>query len=85
MIKDAEVAIVNASSRTLELLRRHPNITPEEIIKKVMKHVNAEQESKISAISAVTNTIKLKKIEKDLADKKIIQLIVNDYRKEDKD
>ena len=81
MIKEAEIAIVSAVSKALELLNKNPNISSEEIIQEVMSDVKAESTAKIAAIASVNNAIKLKRYDKTMTDRQITQQAVSDYKK----
>ena len=81
MIKDAEIAIVGAVSKALQIMNKDPYISPEEIIQNVMSSIEAKSEAKISAVASVNNAIKLKRYDKNLTDRQIIQQAVSDYKK----
>lgn len=81
MIKDAEIAIVNAVTEALQFMDKNPNVDSEEIIKRVMSATEAKSEAKISAIASVNNAIKLKRADNTLTNKQIAQQSVSDYQK----
>jgi hypothetical protein len=81
MIKEAEIAIVGAVTRALQLLEKDSEMSSEEIIKSVMSSVEAQPDAKIYAIASVNNAIKLKKHDPNMSDKQIIQQSVSDYKK----
>jgi hypothetical protein len=81
MIKDAEIAIVGAVTRALQLLEKNSDISSEEIIKNVMSSVEAQPEAKIYAIASVNNAIKLRRQDSNLSDKEIVQQSVSSYKK----
>ena len=75
MIKDAQVAIVNAASLALKIYKKVPDMPIEEIIKKIIPFLEAEkveETAEIAAISAVNGVVKLKKRpeNKDITDRK---------------
>jgi len=81
MIKDAEIAIVSAVSKALQLINQNPTISPEEVIQEVMSSVDARSAAKIPAIASVNNAIKLKRYDKTMTDRQITQQAVSDYKK----
>ena len=81
MIKEAEIAIVGAVTRALQLLEKNPEMFSEEIIQEVMSSVQAQPDAKIYAIASVNNAIKLKRHDLSLGNKQIVQQSVSDYRK----
>jgi hypothetical protein len=81
MINDGEIAIVSAVSKALQLLDNDPSMPTEEIIKMVMKSVEAGAEAKIHAVAAVNEAIKIKRQFSNFATKQIIQQAVDNYRK----
>jgi hypothetical protein len=80
MIKDAEIAIVGAVSKALQLMNKDPTISPEEIIQEIMSSVNADSIVMIPAIASVNNAIKLKRHYKNMTDRQITQQALSDYR-----
>lgn len=80
MINDAEIAIVSAASKALELLKKDPYMPIEEIIKIVMLHVNASSNAKIQAIAAVNGVVKIRREDRTMTDRQIVQQAVSDYR-----
>lgn len=81
MIKDAEIAIVGAVSKALQLMNKNPNISSEEVIQEVMSSLDAKSSAKIYAIASVNNAIKLKRHDTSMTDRQITQQAVSDYKK----
>lgn len=81
MIKDAEIAIVGAVSKALQLINKNPNISSEEVIQEVMSSIDAKANAKIYAIASVNNAIKLKRHDSSMTDRQITQQAVSDYKK----
>ena len=81
MIKDAEIAIVSAVSKALQLINKNRDITSEEIIQEVMSSIGASSTAMIPAIASVNNAIKLKRHDKNMTDRQITQQAVTDYKK----
>ena len=81
MIKDAEIAIVGAVSKALQLMNKNPNISSEEIIQEVMSSIQAKSTAKIYAVASVNNAIKLRRHDKGMTDRQITQQAVSDYKK----
>jgi len=77
MIKDREIAMVNAASAALEFRAKYPRIWDEDIIKKVFSTINAKSELKIYGVAAANEVLKLRKSYQDLTDKQILQMFVD--------
>ena len=77
MIKEPEIAMINACVEALNYISRKPGADSDEIMKHVMKVVDARGEVKIAAIAAADRAIKLRIKEPGLKDKEIIQQIAN--------
>lgn len=83
MIKEIEIAVVNSASKALKIYKKAPNLSIEEIIKKVILFLQADdmnQKAKIAAIAAVNGAIKLKKQHKELLDREIIERFLREYK-----
>ena len=64
MIKDAEIAMVNAATFALDYQDKHYNADAAEIIKKFMSdsnHLKIKNDIQIYAISAINEIIKIKR------------------------
>ena len=81
MIKETEIAIVNAVSKAVQLMNNEEDILPEKIIQGVMTSLKAQPQVKIQAIAAVNNAIKLKRQNPNLSDKQIVQASVSAHTK----
>jgi len=77
MIKEPEVAMINASSEALSYLSRRPSADIEEVMKHIMKVVDAKGDVKLAAIAAADRAIKIRIKEPGMRDKEIIQEITN--------
>lgn len=80
VIKDAEIAMVAAAHKALELYKKDPNIETEEVIKIVMKSIDANTNSKIPAVAAVNGVLRLKRQSPSISDKQIIERFVSENR-----
>jgi hypothetical protein len=78
MIKDREIAMVNAATLALEYKSKHPRAWDDDAIAHAFKNLDAESELKIYGLAAATEILKLRKGYKDLADKQILQMFVDD-------
>jgi hypothetical protein len=79
MIKDAEVAMVNAATYALEAGERNPGAGVDEIIKHFLadSSYGMKSELKIYAVAAINEIIKLKRGNKGKSNKQLIQMFVN--------
>ena len=77
MIKDREIAMVNAASKALEIMNQSPMADSEDIIKYVMASLSAPPEIKIQGVAAANEIIKLRRARQDLSDKQVLQLFVD--------
>jgi len=80
MIKEKEVAMVNAASKALEFFNKNPFVEVSEIIQYVMQSLNTDIESKIQAVSAVNAVVKLKRENLGLSDRQIIQMFLSENK-----
>lgn len=83
MIDNPELAVVNAASRALKIHKKAPNLPVEDIIKKIMPFLAADEmteKAKIAAIAAVNGVIKLRRQDKTLAERQIIEKFVKENR-----
>jgi len=78
MIEELEVAIVYGGTKALRLLEDNPLLNVEDAIKDVMTSLDAPEEIKISAISAVNDILKMKRQFPNLGDKELIQKYINE-------
>jgi hypothetical protein len=79
-IKDKEVAIVNAISKTLELLKKDPSLMVEAIIQKVMLDIRGDTDSKVAAIAAINSAVKIKSKEAELSNREIIERVSKELK-----
>jgi hypothetical protein len=84
--RDAEILMIAAASRALEIKAEHPSYEFEEILKKVMVSLDygelrGDRESKIKAIAAIDRVLKLKRQYPKLTNKQLIQKLVDDSKK----
>ena len=77
VIKEPEVAMINASAEALNYISRKPGADMEEVMKYVIKMIDAKGKVKIAAIAAADRAIKLRIKEPGLSDKQVIQEITN--------
>jgi len=77
MIKDAEVAMVNAASKTLEIMDINPNAETEVIIRHVLENLDAPSHMKVMGVAAANEVIKLRRAYQDRSDKQILQMFVD--------
>ena len=77
MIKDREIAMVNAASKALEIMDNSPDADTEDIIKYVMASLDAPSELKIQGIAAANEIIKMRRAYRELTDKQVLQLFVD--------
>jgi hypothetical protein len=81
MIKDAEVAMVNAATYALGAQERNPNAGIDDIIKHFLKDSSYEikSELKIYSIAAINEVLKLKRAKENRlkTNKQLIQMFVN--------
>jgi len=84
MIKDAEVAMVNAATYALEAQEKNVGASVEEIIKHFLKDSSYEikPELKIYSVAAINDIIKMKmnKENKSKTNKQLIQMFVNNIQ-----
>jgi len=83
MIYEIEIAVANAVDRALKINKKAPHLEVSEIIKKILPFLNADemnQESKIAAIAAVNGVIKLRRSNKILGDREIIERILKELK-----
>ena len=80
MIKDKEVAIVSSSSKALEVLDITPNVSVEDLIKKLVPVIEVKEEYKLVVIASINESYKLKKKEKNLSKKQIIQKVLSNLK-----
>jgi len=83
MEKEIELAIVSASNMALKINKKAPHLQVEDIIKKVIPFVSADkisQESKIAAIAGVNGVIKLRRSNKILSDREVIERTLKELK-----
>lgn len=71
--KEIKIAMIAAASAALDYLKSNPKSDSERIMKFVIKHLNAEHDSKIAGIAAANHVLKLKERNFKLTDKKAMQ------------
>jgi len=80
MIKNSEIAMINAASYALEYQDKNPEADIEEIIRRVMNNLDAlgtKNNLKIFGMAAASEALKLKKENKHKTNKQILQMFVN--------
>ncbi len=81
MIKNGEIAMVNAATYALKAQDRNPGASTEDVIKHFLQDSSQgmKSEIKIYAIAAINEVLKLKKdrINRGKTDKQLIQMFVN--------
>jgi hypothetical protein len=81
MIKDAEVAMVNAATYALGAQERNPGAGVDEVIKHFLQDSSYEMKSevKIYAVAAINEILKLKRAKENRgkSNKQLIQMFVN--------
>jgi hypothetical protein len=77
MIKDREVAMVNAASMALEYRAKHPRAWDDDAVAHVVKNLRASKEIQIYAIAAANEIIKMRKLDRDSTDKQLLQEFIN--------
>lgn len=83
MIKNSEIAMVNAASYALEYQDKNPEADIEEIIRRVIQNLDAlrtEKSLKVFGIAAASEILKLKKENKHKTNKQILQMFVNNTK-----
>ena len=83
MIKNSEIAMVNAASYALEYQDKNPGADIEEIIRKVMSNLDVlrtDKNLKIFGIAAASEALKLKKENKNKTNKQILQMFVSNTK-----
>jgi hypothetical protein len=83
MEKEIEVAAVNSASLALKINKKAPHLELEDIIKKVLPFVSADelsQDAKIAAIAAVNGVVKLRRSNKILSDREIIERVLKELK-----
>ena len=85
MINEKEVAIVNASSRALKIIKKASDMPVEEIIQRLMPFLSdMNEEAKIAAIAAINGIVKMRrdKTYNNLTDRKLIEKFVTKFKEE---
>jgi geranylgeranyl pyrophosphate synthase len=77
IIKEPEIAMINAASSALDYLARKPRANDEETIRHIILSVNAKDEAKLGAIAAADKALKMNRINPESSDKQIVQEITN--------
>jgi len=79
MIKDKEIAMVNAATLALDYKEKHPRCWDDDAVAYVMKNLEAPQKVKIYAIAAANEILKVRAAEgfKNMGDKQILQQFVD--------
>ncbi|MEK6817177.1 MAG: hypothetical protein AABX80_00070, partial [Nanoarchaeota archaeon] len=79
MIKNSEIAMVNAASYALEYQDKNPGADVEEIIKRVIQNLDSlrtEKNIKVFGIAAASEILKVKKENKHKTNKQILQMFI---------
>jgi hypothetical protein len=79
MMDDSEIVMVQAADYALDCLQKNPMVTPEEIISDLIKKnkLKASMESKIVGVAAVNEILSLKKQNRHMTKKQLLQALVN--------
>ena len=77
MIKEPEVAMINAAVEVLNYISKKPHADTDEIMQHVIRVVDAKGDVKLGAIAAANKAMKMRIREPGLKDKEIIQDIAN--------
>jgi len=79
MVNDSEIVMIQAADYALDCLQKNPMITPEEIISDLIKKnkLKSSMESKVFGIAAVNEILRLKKQNKHMSKKQLLQALVN--------
>lgn len=72
-----KILMINSATKALSLRKKNPEAIPEEIIKHLMNKIEADESSKVLAIAAVNEALKMRNVEKKLTDKQIVQKIMD--------
>ena len=83
MIKNSEIAMVNAASYALDYQDKNSEADVDEIIQKVIENLDnlgTKKELKIFGIAAASEILKLKKENKHKTNKQILQMFVNNTK-----
>ncbi|MBS3073576.1 hypothetical protein J4465_02165 [Candidatus Pacearchaeota archaeon] len=76
--KKIKLAIMTASAKTLEYMKKNPKVSQEEVFQHVMKIEKAKGEAKIGAMASVSKTHEYKEKNPGASDKEIMQRIMNE-------
>ena len=79
MIKEKEIAMVNAASLALDYKEKHPRCWDDDAVAHVMKNLEAPQKIKIYAIAAANEILKIRGSAgfSSLSDRQILQQFVD--------
>jgi hypothetical protein len=79
MKDDSEIVMIQAADYALDCLQSNPMITPEEIISDLIKHnkLKSSTESKLFGIAAVNEILNLKKQNRHMTKKQLLQALIN--------
>ena len=83
MIKNSEIAMINAASYALEYQDKNPEADIEEIIRRVMNNLDVlgtKNNLKIFGMAAASEALKLKKENKNKTNKQILQMFVSNTK-----
>ena len=83
MIKNSEIAMINAASYALEYQDKNPEADIEEIIRRVMNNLDVlgtKNNLKIFGMAAASEALKLKKENKHKTNKQILQMFVSNTK-----
>ncbi len=83
MIKNSEIAMINAASYALDYQDKNTDADAEEIIQKVIENLDnleTKKNLKIFGIAAASEILKLKKENKHKTDKQLLQMFVNNSK-----
>ena len=77
MIKQAEVAMVNAASKTLDIMEINPQADTEDIIRHVLDNLEAPSHLRVMGVAASNEVIKMRRANPEMTSKQVLQLFVD--------
>lgn len=79
-INDPKIAMANAALVALDYIKNKKLSDTDEIIKHVMKVSDASKSTKLPALAAANEAIKLRRKNPELSDKQIMQMMMNNFQ-----
>lgn len=80
MKNEEKFVMINAASKALDYKNKHPFSSTEEIIKKVIGDIEAEQEIKILAVASANEVLSIRAENLKLSNKQIMQKFVDNMK-----